>query len=60
MTTTLEPLMDVREVASRFKLSPAHVRRLHARGDLPAVRFSEIEVVWPPSTAESLSAETRR
>ena len=40
LTTTLEPLLDVREVARRFKLSPAHVRRLHARGDLPAVRFS--------------------
>lgn len=40
MTTTLEPLLNTLEVARRFKLSPAHVRRLHARGDLPAVRFS--------------------
>jgi|ERR671925_2306635 excisionase family DNA binding protein len=40
MTKTLEPLLDVREVARLYKLSTAHVRRLHARGDLPAVRFS--------------------
>ena len=40
MTTTLEPLLDVREVARLYRLSTAHVRRLHARGDLPAVRFS--------------------
>ena len=39
---TLEPLLDIADVARIFKTSPKSVRRMIARGELPSVRIGKL------------------